>query len=109
MRQQPISLGDGFWRDASGRLAFDVFRIEASEYPAACGEIADAFNLKPDESPAVGPDQMFCDFRRGEQVIALEWDNWMGFMVVAKTADSEPLVREIAAWLRATAWGDRLK
>lgn len=97
-----------FWRDASGRLTFDTFRIEAGDYPALCRAVADAFGLAPDGSLAIGPDEMFWDFRRAEQVIGLDWDNWMGFMVVAKTEGSESLVREIAAWLDSQSV-DRLR
>jgi hypothetical protein len=32
-------------------------------------------------------------------VVGLGWDNWSGFIVVAKNPESEPLVREVAAFL----------
>jgi hypothetical protein len=56
----------------------------------------------------IGPEQMFWDFRRGNQIVGVDWDIWMHFMVVAKTEESEPLVREIAAWLSMSRWaGER--
>lgn len=91
-------MGAHFWRDASGRLTFDLPGIEAADYPAVSRALIDAFALSPRGSLIVGPDQMFADFCRGEQLVSLEWDIWMGFMVVAKTEASERLVREIAAW-----------
>lgn len=96
------------WRDASGRLTFDLCCVEAEEYPAVTCAVADAFALSPDGSLVVGPEQMFWDFRRGEQVIGFDWDIWMGFMVVAKTEGAEPLVEDIASWLELSRWaGER--
>ena len=90
-----------FWRDHSDRLTIDSSSIAASDYPATCRAIADELGLTPDGEFVVGPDQMFWDFRRGSQVVGLDWDIWMGFMVVAKSDTSEPLVRDIAAWLNS--------
>ena len=88
-----------FWRDASGRLTFDQTGIESTQYPALCRALADAFSLLPDGDFVVGPDQIFWDFRRGDQIIGMDWDVWMAFMVVAKTPSAEPLVREMGSWL----------
>jgi hypothetical protein len=90
-----------FWRDASGRLTVDQTGIESSQYPAVCLALADAFGLTPDGDFVVGLEQIFWDFRRGEQKVGMDWDIWMEFMVVAKTPSAEPLVCEIGAWLDA--------
>ena len=37
-------------------------------------------------------------------MVGLEWDNWSGFIVVAKTPESEPLVHAIAEWLLSSKW-----
>jgi hypothetical protein len=42
---------------------------------------------------------MFWEFRRDDWVVSLDWDVWIGFMVTAGSAEAEPLVRVIAAWL----------
>jgi hypothetical protein len=97
-------VGEQFWRDASGRLTFDLARVEAADYPAVCRTVADAFALAPDGPPVVGPDQMFWNFKRAEQVVGFDWDIWMGFMVVARAEGTEPLVRVIGAWLRSSRW-----
>jgi hypothetical protein len=94
-----------FSRDASGRLTFEMFRAPADHYREICAAIATAFDLAPEKSPITnGVDIVFQDYRRGEQVVGLEWDNWSGFMVVAKTPDTESLVREIADWLLQSGW-----
>jgi hypothetical protein len=65
----------------------------------------ETFNLAPHAALVTnGWDIVFQDFRRGEQVVGLEWDNWTGFTVVAKTPASEPLVQDIAAWLLQSRW-----
>ena len=91
----------GLWRDSSGRLTFDLPGVAATDYPAVCRQIADAFDLAPASDIVIGPDQMFWDFRRGDQVVGLDWDIWMEFMAVAQSPASEPLVADIAAWLGA--------
>jgi hypothetical protein len=67
-----------------------------------CRGIADALGLTPDGAIVIGPEQMFWDFRRGDQVVGLDWDIWMDFMVVAKSEASEQLLRDIAAWLTSS-------
>jgi hypothetical protein len=88
-----------FWRDASGRLTFEASQVDAKDYPSFCRSVANAFALTTDGSLTIGPDQMFWDFRRGDQAISLDWDIWMGFMVVAETKESEQLIKDIAVWI----------
>ena len=95
-----------FCRDSSERLAFEMSRVPAADYAVLCKAVATTCALAPDcESFAAGLDAVFMDYRRGEQVVEMAWDNWTGFMVVAKTAGSEALIREIATWLLQSAWG----
>lgn len=94
-----------FWRDASGRLTFEMFKVPADSYWAVCGAAATTFHLTPNNALVTdGIDIVFQDYRRGEQIIGLEWDNWTGFTVVAKTTASESLVQEIAVWLLKSKW-----
>lgn len=102
-------MGGRLWRDASNRLACEWPGVEASDYNALCQAISDAFGLVPVSEPVIGLDVAFRDFRRGGQVIGLEWDNWMGFTAVAKSLASEPLIREIAAWLDSQQYDERVK
>ena len=92
----------GLWRDSSGRLTFDLATVEAKDYAAVCRGIADAFDLTPATDIVAGAEQMFWDFRRDDLLIGLDWDIWMGLMAVAKSEASEPLLRDIAAWLTST-------
>jgi len=99
-----------FCRDASDRLSFEMFRVPASNYAAVCAAVAAAFPLSPDvRSFDAVEDAVSMDFRCGQQVVELAWDNWSGFIVTAKTADSESLVREIADWLLRSTWGEQSK
>lgn len=96
-----------FWRDASERLTFEMSRVPATEYPEVCKVVVTNFGLIPDyESLAAGLNAVFMDYRRGEQVVEMAWDNWTGFTVVAMTTNSESLVREIAAWLLQNTWDE---
>jgi hypothetical protein len=89
----------GLWRDHSGRLTFDLPGVAAADYPAVCRSIMDAMGLAPIGEVVISPDQMFWEFRRGDQVVSLDWDIWMEFMAVAQSPSAEPLVADIAAWL----------
>lgn len=93
-----------FWRDSSERLTFGMSQVPAADYPEVCKAVVTNFGLIPDyESFAAGLDAVFMEYRRGEQVVEMAWDNWTGFTVVAKTTNSEPLVHEIAEWLLQNA------
>jgi hypothetical protein len=78
----------GFWRDHSGRLTFDLPGIAATDFPAVCRSISDALSLVPNGDIIVGLDQIFWNFRRGNQVVGFDWDNWLEFMVVARLRPS---------------------
>jgi hypothetical protein len=94
-----------FWRDASGRLTFEMFRISIADYRAICAALVNAFRLIPATALVTnGCDIVFQDYRRDEQVVGLEWDNWSGFTVTAKTLASESLVRDMACWLLESKW-----
>jgi hypothetical protein len=95
-----------FGRDASGRLTYEMFRVLGGEYAAVCTAVVAAFSLEAHTTMVVGPDQMFWDFRRGEQVVELGWDNWSGVIVTARNPEAEPLVREIGAFLERSAWAE---
>lgn len=97
--------GTRFWRDASQRLCFDLSHISDADYPAVCKDVVSEFALAQESELVVGPDQMFWEYRRGEQVISLDWDIWMRFMVAAKTSAAETLVQDISAWLQGSRWG----
>ncbi len=95
-------------RDFSERLSFEMFRVVSADYPQVCATIATAFSLTPEcASFGTGLDVVFMDYRRYEQLVELAWDNWSGFIVTAKSTDSEPLVREIASWLQCSQWALR--
>jgi hypothetical protein len=99
----------GLWRDSSGRLTFDLPRVASTDYPAVCRSIADAFGLTPVGDIIIGPEQMFWDIGRGGQVVSLDWDIWMDFMVMAKSEASEPLLQDIATWLSSSRWSEASK
>ncbi len=95
-----------FWHNSSGQLTFEMFRVPAADYPALCQSITTAFSLTPDyASFAAGLDQVSHDYRRGERAVEMAWDHWTGFTVVAKSTNSEWLVREVAEWLLQSACG----
>ncbi|OWK36235.1 hypothetical protein [Fimbriiglobus ruber] len=95
---------DRLWRDTNGRLTFDLPHVTAADYPSICKALAVAFALMPGTRLIAGLDQMFRDYRLGEQILGLEWDIRRGFLLVARTPNADPLVREIADWLSRSQW-----
>jgi hypothetical protein len=95
---------NGFHRDASGRLTFEMFRVPGDSCPAITKEVVVAFNLVPAGTLVVGWDMVSWDYQQGEAVVGLEWDNWSGFIVTAKNSLAEPVVEEIGAYLLASSW-----
>ncbi len=65
-------------------------------------EVVAHFELEVASAKTSSPDVMFQDFKRGNDVVGLEWDSWSGYIVNAKTKAAEPLVREIAGYIGAT-------
>lgn len=93
-----------FWRDSSGHLNFSTTDVAANDYAAVRGDIVNAFGLETASRLTTnGCDIMFQDFKKNESVIGIEWDNWMGFILVAQNAEAEDLVRAIAQRLMTVA------
>ena len=86
-------------RDESNRLTIDFHHIKSSAYSKVTKEIVTEFELEAASDKTVGLDEMFQDFKRNDEVIGLEWDNWSGYIVNAKTEQSDPLVRDIGAYI----------
>jgi hypothetical protein len=107
-KAEPLMDDNQFWRDASGRLTFSMGQIPADCYRSICKEVAAEFGLVPHTDLITDfLALVFQDYRRDEQVVGLEWDNWMGYTVVAKTLDSEPLIQDIATWLVHSRWANK--
>ncbi|WP_372763172.1 hypothetical protein [Pseudoalteromonas sp.] len=88
-------------RDASGRLTFDFDEIPSGKYSKVTKAIVSEFSMEVAGVKTRGLDEVFQDFKKGNEVVGLEWDNWSGYIVNAKVKSAEPLVREIAGYIRA--------
>lgn len=89
-------------RDNSQRLTVDFHGIDAGSYENVTADIVAKFELEVAGAKTSGLDEVFQVFKRGSDMIGLEWDNWSGYIVNAKSKSAEPLVREIAGYIRAT-------
>lgn len=88
-------------RNNSGQLTIDFHSIDAGTYSKITKSVVVEFNLEPAGNKTTGLDEVFQDFKTSNHVIGLEWDNWSGYIVNAKTKSAEPLVREIAGYISA--------
>ena len=88
-----------FHRDASNRLCFEMFDVGSLEYPQLAARVVTQFKLTPVGDSVVGLDEMFRDYTDGVLQIGIEWDNWSGFVVTAKSPSAEPLVNSIGTFL----------
>lgn len=86
-------------RDASNRLTFNFDSIPSGMYRKITKAVVSSFNLSPSNEITKGLDEIFQDYSNNGNVVGLEWDNWSGFIVNAKSADSEPLAKEIAIFI----------
>lgn len=64
-----------FFRDASGRLTFEIADLDAASYTVTCEEIVRKFDLRPESDLIVGLDEMFRDYSDGKHLIGMEWDS----------------------------------
>ena len=86
-------------RDASGRLAVEIFNIPMEMYSSLCQDIALAFGLSHDGVLVTNAvDVAFMDFKSDLATVEMAWDNWSGFVVTAKSGESEPLIQRISEW-----------
>ncbi|MEO9594406.1 hypothetical protein [Rhodopirellula bahusiensis] len=88
-----------YHRDASDRLCFEMFDVDAIDYPKLVARIVAQFDLKSSSELVVGPDQLIGVHTNGQCSIGLDWDSWSGFFVTAHAPEAEPLVKSIGAFL----------
>lgn len=88
-----------YHRDSSDRLCFEMFDVDAVDYPKLVTQIVARFNLHSTSDLVIGSDQLIGEYSDGDCSIGLDWDNWSGFIVTAHTTDAEPLVKSIGAFL----------
>lgn len=88
-------------RDASERLTFDFSGIESGAYEKVTRAIVSEFGLITVGEKTRGLDEVFQDYKLGDEIVGLEWDNWSGYIVNAKTESAESLAREIADYVSA--------
>jgi hypothetical protein len=89
-------------RDKSDRLVIDFHHIEAGMYSKVTDDIVGKFGLEVAGEKTIGLDEIFQDFSRGDIVLSLERDNWFGYIISAKSASAEQLVREIASYVHGS-------
>ncbi len=89
-------------RDASGRLTYEIYDFPSELYKSKKKELAKKFGLIPFGITIYGLDEAFQTFIKGFKRIGIEWDNWSGFIIVAKNKRSENLVKEIGQYLEET-------
>lgn len=88
-------------RDASERLMFDFDEIDSVQYSSITKSVAKQFRLESVAELVIGLDEMFQDYQHNEKIVGLEWDNWSGYMVVAKIKSAEDLARDIASFIES--------
>lgn len=86
-------------RYRSGQLTIDFQRIESGEYSKITEAVVAEFDLEPASPKTAGLDEISQKFRKGNEVVSLEWDIWSGYIVGAEMKTAEPLVREIAIYI----------
>jgi len=86
-------------RNVSNELTIDFNKIEASKYSKITKHVVKQFKLQANNEVVRGLNETFQEFRTGNAIISLEWDNWSGYIVNAKNIEAEPLVKEIAVFI----------
>lgn len=86
-------------RDASNRLTFDFDSIPSGMYRKIVKDVIENFDLSPENKCTKGLDEIFQEFSTQGNIIGLEWDNWSGFIVNAKSPNSENLAKNIAVYI----------
>ncbi len=89
-------------RDASKRLTVEIFNLKKVDYEKITLRITKQFNLIALKNKISTPDTIFQTYSNERYTINLEWDNWSGYIIVAKNIESEKLIDEIYNWLLLT-------
>ena len=88
-------------RNSNQRLTIELFDISSKNYSFLSLLIAKKFNLVPLGNLINNFDEIFQTYTDTNKKyrINLEWDNWSGYIIVAKDTENEKLINEIYDWL----------
>jgi len=86
-------------KDATGRTMFELIDCPGIQYSLICDMVMDRFGMIQENFLTEGLDEVFQDFRLGKSIIGIEWDNWLGLCIVAKTSCANDLVHKIGTFL----------
>jgi len=87
-------------KDYSERLTFDFNSIESNQYNTIVRELVNEFSLEPLSEKQNGLSETFQDFKSGQSVVSIEWDNWSGLSICSKSIESEGLARKLAEFVK---------
>jgi hypothetical protein len=97
-----------FHRHTSGKLSYEIFNLDAQYYREVSDLIKNEFGLMKWGIAVVGLDVMFATYRKWNKKVGIEWDNWVGFTVIAQNKSAEPLVVKIANYLEHSEIVERM-
>ena len=86
-------------RNSSNQLTIDFNKIESKMYSKITNEVVTKYKLETNNELVTGLNEIFQEFKSGAAIIALEWDNWSGYIVNAKNTEAETLAEEIAKFI----------
>ena len=86
--------------DASGRLTIGFVNVNASSYSGITNAVVAHFDLRQASTRVHETDTILQDFKKGNDVIGLEWENRSGYNIKAKNQSSEPLVHDVAKYVQ---------
>jgi len=90
-----------FLRDASGRLAYEISNIPSDRYLEIREILVAKFKLIPFGFTINSLEDSWRTYIKGFRRLGIEWDDWSGFIIVAKNKRSEKLVYEMGQFLES--------
>jgi hypothetical protein len=88
-----------FYKAANGHETYEIFYAVPDILFEISEILVSKFRCTQPDLPIVGLDQVLTQCRKGNIELALGWDNWSGFYMLANSSQSDILVREIGAYL----------
>lgn len=89
-------------KDSTGRTTINFDSIESDMYSSITSAVVSRFRLEVVTKKVTGLNEIFQSFKLDNEIVSLEWDNWSGYAVSAKSKSAEPLGRKIAGYISST-------
>jgi len=86
-------------RNGAGRVLFEFNDIRKNRYARIAKNLSRRFKLQPEGKHIENAEQILQEYSSGNLLLSIEWSDGVGLSIVSSSAETDPLVIDIADYV----------